>query len=383
MPDIDITTSGAGIPVQGPSGETVYVNPTPQGVSGQSTLSPSQSQQEQDAWDAQIPYLPPPGVSETLLLVDPLLITMQANTDLNKATMAMLDAWNDSIKKVKEDQDAALRDPDNIRRDEERRQVSGFVGNYLQTADPSTDAAIPYITIGLIIAGGSSGIVNTIMIDTASTSMVGNKPSLDQSVAAPQQYQNDMREWLSILGAALVQGMSYRATASAIGETDGTNPAAQNQLTAEQYADDVLALISSGNLNSIITSFVQSKNPDQPVNADYVKYLESQLEVFLLGTALAALYSAGKGGTGHMIAEDLQGLLNHTTDLTDNPNKEKIEQIVDQLNGLIRSLPSETATNLLISLYAFVDTNPASNVLKDPAKFFSSFQSLARDPEKG
>lgn len=383
MPDFQITTSGEGIPVQGVGGETVFVSPTPQGLSSQSTIAPSQAQQQQDSWDAQIPYIPPPGINDALRSVDPLLITMKFNESINKATIAMLDAWNDSIKEAKEKRDKELNDPHNLRMDEEKRHVSGFIDSYLQNVDSTRDATIPFVTVGLIIAGGGAGITEAIMIDTESTRMVGVNPTLDQAVQAPQQNLADMREWLSILGAALVQGMAYSATALAIGKTDGTDNVKQNQFTAEQYADDVIALISSGQLNSILTNIVQSKTPGQPVSGDYVSKLELQMRIFLLGTALAALYSAGKGGTQHVIGEELQGLITGENQ-TFGPNKEKMDQLLSMLRSELSLMTSDTArTNLLISLFAFVDSNPASNVLKNPAKFFSSFQALARMPDKG
>lgn len=383
MPDLQISTSGDGIPVQGAGGETVFVSPTPQGLSSQSTIAPSQSQQQQDSWDAQVPYIPPPGMNEALSSVDPSLITMKFNESLNAATMAMLDAWNDSIKESKEKRDKETNDPHNLRLDEEKRHVSGFIDSYLQNVDSTRDATIPFVTVGLIIAGGAAGITSTIMIDTESTRMVGVTPTLDQAVNAPQQNMNDMREWLSILGAALVQGMAYTSTALAVGKTDGTDTVKQNQFTAEQYADNVLALISSGQLNSVLTNVVQSKSPGQPVNTDYVSKLEVQMRVFLLGTALAALYSAGKGGTQHIIGEELQGLISGENK-TFGPNKEKMDQVLSLLRFELANITSDAIrTNLLISLFAFIDNNPASNVLKNPAKFFSSFQALARTPEKG
>lgn len=382
MPEIGISTSGDGIPVQGPGGETVFVSPTPQGLSSQSTIAPSQSQQEQDSWDAQVPYIPPPGMNEALQTIDPSLITLKFNDSLNKATMAMLDAWNDAIKETKEKRDKEINDPHNLRNDEEKRQVSGFIDSYLQNVDSTRDATIPFVTVGLIIAGGGAGITSTIMIDTESTRMVGVKPTLDQAVDAPLQ-NADMRAWLSILGAALVQGMAYSATALAIGKTEANNTPAQNQFTAEQYADDVVALINSGQLNSVLTSVVQSKSPGQPVNADYVSKLEAQLRIFLLGTALAALYSAGKGGTQHIIGDELQGLISGENE-TFGPNKEKMDQLLSLLRTELSNITSDAVkTNLLISLFAFIDNNPASNVLKNPAKFFSSFQTLARTPDKG
>lgn len=379
MPGNDISIGGDGIPLQSIDNTPITVTPSPQGLSSTSTLAPSAEQAIIDSWDAQIPFIPPPSFFNFTPSNsdDVVLFAMKVDNAINQAAIDMLDKWNESIKELSEKRRRESLSPEQARKDEERREVSGFASNYVANSDPAKDGLIPIVTVGLIFSG-VGGVRDAIVIDTQSTKMVGANPISEQDPKVLMQ--PDMREWLSILGAALVQGMTYAANTFALAKTDGTEPGKQNQLSAEQYADLALNIAKSGELNSIITGMVQSKTPGQPVDKEYVKSLELKMKVFLLGTALAALYSAGKGGTDHLISEELAGLLTGENE-TFGPNKEKMDEVITVLKQQLAGIQDPgDRDRILQSLFAFIDTSPTAEVLMNPAKSFPQFGKLNRNP---
>ncbi len=375
----DISIGGSGIPLQSIDSAPLTAAPSAQGLSTASTIAPSSEQAVIDSWDAQIPFIPPPSFFNfSTGTSDVVSFAMKADEVRNKAITDMLDKWNASIQELSEKRRKESLDPNELQKDEERREVSGFASNYVANSDPAKDSLIPIVTVGLIFT--ASGVRDAIMIDTQSTRMVGSNPTMEQDTQ--MLTRPDMREWLSILGAAMVQGMIYASNSFAIVKTDGSEPGKQNQLSAEQYADLALNIARGDELNRIITGLVQSKSPNQPVDQDYVKTLELKMKVFLLGTALAALYAAGKGGTDHIISDELAGLLNGTNE-TFGPNKEKMDEVLTLIKQQLAAIVDPADRDrILQALFAFIDSSPNAQALMNPAKSFPSMSKIVRNPSE-
>jgi hypothetical protein len=376
MPE-NININGDGTPIQNLEG--LVIPPTtilPQTQNYNSTIAPSSAEAVATSWNAQAPSIAPPEMYSSFSSNAPELIALKANQQQNEAMLSMLEKWNDAVKENHERMIKESLDPDKVRDEEERRQVAGLVSNYLANSNPATDSSIPFLTVGLIFAGSSGGVIDAVMIDTSSTRMVGVNPTQDGT--GNTQVQPDMREWLSILGAAMVQGMFYASSAFAVGKAESTQE--QNKLTAEEYAQTVINLISSGQLNKLISTFVQAKSETQKADPDYVKMLEIKMQIFLLGTALYTLYAAGKGGTQHMAGEEMAGYFTEVPEnQTFGPNKELMDKILGMMKDNLATLDPASKANILNALYAFINNYSAAKVLSNPASLFPNFNGLTED----
>lgn len=387
---------------------------TPTGNSTVSTIQPSTEQQAEDAITAGNPIIPFPLLQlffdaneSSGKTIDITTVSKLWNAAEQTAILSLLDKWHDSLVAEKKRRSEEDLNPTNVRKREE--EESPFINllaavqatsvtpsekssesasvtsatsasiNAAASAEETRDSLVPLLTVGLIFAG-TGGVSDSMMVDTLSTDMVGVNPRSNQAPALAL-YVPDMRAELGLLGAALLQGAAYMANAQTVfGSEKG--PAAGPDITAKNYAEEILKLIGSGQLTNMINAIVTSKTdptkpPDKAEVNKLAKTLEAQLKVILLATALAALYtSENEGGTGWIKAEDFEGLLSGDNK-TFGKNKESMDKILDAITKELASLP-DGGSNIRGVLAEFFNKNPSLDVLTNPAKVFAQLLPYVR-----
>lgn len=387
--------------VLAPSAAPPATATTPAGVAdAPTTLAPSQQSQEADAADASVPVMPYPTSFQFFTEV-PANATGLTGAQImslgeSKAILSMLDNWRESLAQQGEEMRKASLDPENIRKAQQDPVLGNVISALVVATNNQTPAAtpgiegpasktsaldgtsaamqssmesfVPLMTVGLIFAG-AGGVKDAMMIDTLSTSMVGVNPTSNR---APEiaLYKSDMRAELGLLGAAMMQGAAYVANATAIekGDSAKINP----EQTAKNYAEEILKIVNSGVLTSLVTAIMTQKSEKgAPANPAMVKTLTAQLTTILLATALAGLYkSAKEGGTGWLTGAEFDGMISGQNDISGHKHAKTMHDLLDKIKTNLASLPDKGEA-MRDYLHEFFDGNPALSVLTDPAKVFA------------
>ena len=342
MPDeIGNNVPQVGVPL---TGQVVFGQPSSTtetasvGISTKSTLQPSMQEQVLNSIEAGFPTIPLPLLQ--LFIEQPAFNpSVKSSGSIGGVSAAeiwalgkgqiildMLIKWNESIKEDIKKRAEIENNPNEIRRNEERLAELNATSSVLSAAShiaasspsgaaavsPSQSDPIPLLALGLVFTG-VGGVQVTQFVDTVSTHMVGIMPTKDQAPFLAV-YTSDMRAELGLLGAALLQGASYMAVAQSVVKTGGGAPV-DPEVTAKNYAEEILKLIGSGQLTNLVSALMTAKSAegkpvDKALTLQLVKVLDAQLKIILLSTALAGLYKSEKeGGTGWITSEDYLGLL--------------------------------------------------------------------------
>lgn len=353
--------------VSGPQFEPTQVVPSSQGLSSSSTLSKSDQSVEKQEADASNPTIPIPNQ-----LIQFFYENQASDRSANKIfsleqseiISSMLDKWNDSIKELdaKRKEDLLHPTADEVRKSEERHAVSKLIDTV--SAAPK-DSVFGALVVGTLFVATGGGTKDAMMIDTLSTALVGVNPTSD---AAPpiNLYTSDMRAELGLLGAAMMQAAMCMARTESVFKGNGQTKA-EVELSAKSYADQIWAIVNSGQLTGLIQAIVtQNSDPKKPIDKSLVDTLTNQLKLILLASALTALYKSPKeGGTGKITKEEFLGLIKETNE-TFGPHKETMEKILSQMRNLL----GEKGGAQLELLANFFGSDPALSVLTNPEKLF-------------
>ena len=375
-----------------PDGQSAQTQ-TPAGFAAMnSTIAPSGAEQIETSSNASVPMIPYPILFQFFEQqgiqggADAISASDQFRLTESRLVLEMLTQWNDNIKEQAAEERRRMSQASEIRKQEESLPTSSVLNAIIDAASHPEKAElrgdiVPLLTVGLIFAG-TSGVSDAMMIDSASTRMVGVNPAMNQVPEIGLMYASDMRAELGLLGAAMLQGAAYAANAESIFKAGG---AAAPEITAKAYADQIIGLVSSNQLTVIVENLVaqEAARTGKPADPALSKQLESQLKVILLSTALAALYTSAKeGGTGKITGEEFLGLLNGTNETFGN-NKKLMDDIVALINAQLGGLPKQGA-DIKGVLAGYFDQNPSLKTLTNPTKVFAQLiPHIRRSDEHG
>lgn len=384
MSELQFNVNGQGAPVA-PTSEGINVSVTPAitttslGISTDSSVSQSDQSNTQEV-DAGTPVLPFPIIFQFLQnneyqanindkTIDPDSFVRLLKSNLAALGSEILSSWIESQQKQIDEENKKAARPDEIRKREERSNIADAAVNNNVSVD-AKDSIVPFITVGLIFSAG--GVKDAMFVDTMSTALVGVNPTSNQAPAV-HNYLSDMRAELGLLGAALLQGAAYLVVAQSAVENGGKTPG-DPKTTAKSYAEQILTMVSSQQLDNIIKDLVINKSdPNTPIDQKLIATLQAQIKAILLSSALVALFtSQNESGTGWITPEEFKGLLSGENE-TFGPNKETMDKILNQLNSLFASLPDKGAA-LKEGLSSFFGQNPSLDVLTNPAKVLAGIQ---------
>lgn len=353
--------------------------PTPVGNSLKSTIMPSTQQQILDSLSASVPLIAAPLMSQ--LFTSPTKATgtsMDIRLAEDKAIINMLTQWLESLREQAAEMARKQHDP------LLRHQINGYdaFANIINAVVSTSHHAglgienkdfIPLMTVGLIILGTGGVELATMNNEVSKSAHMAVTPIVNEA-GAPLLNASDMRAELGLLGAMLLQGASYFANTQSVETLTGQKPGKEIEETAKNYAEVVLALVTSGQLTNLISAIVAQKtDPGKPLDKSLIKNLELQIKIMLLSTALAGLYrSAKEGGTGAITAQEFQGLLDGSVGTFGN-HKDLMDKLVAQINQFYAdpALAGASGESLKSAMLAFLDQNPILSTLTNPIKVFT------------
>lgn len=289
---------------------------------------------------------------------------MQVEAKRHEIVTAMLDHWLADLQKTAQE---------NKRADEKRtiEKLDIAYHEIKRSQENQPDSTFPIFAVGFIILGG--GIHQALAPDASMTTTQTN-PIFNMSSQIIHPIMPDMRAELGLIGAIFATGIQYFTVAQiASNSAEGKGPL-KDAAFAKGYAENMLALVGSGNLNNYIMAIVSQNIPgEKETPAHRALELVAMVKVILLSSALAMLYQVEAGKmTGAEFAAMLSGNIKFELgDLRAN--------LVLSIKSHLKLLAPQEQAKLLTSLLEYFDGNPSLDALGDPSKVVNNvFSALPR-----
>lgn len=251
--------------------------------------------------------------------------------------------------------------------DENELRTSYFegMGDYLRTVREDPEAAIPFMTASFVIAASFIGDAHMV-VDTASTELVGVNPIQDAATQFHHIVPPDFRDNANLVVNLFAMGVMYYATAETIGGVGkGERPKDLN--FARNFAKGVIDKVNSNDINALLGAMLVHKSEKgEPVTKDRINQMATMAKLIMLALALAIVY---KVQTGWLTGQEFAGMMNGEISL---PKGEMESEVLQTMKNLLQQLPPEERVKVLIALMEYFDSNPSVEAMLNPKKVYES-----------
>jgi hypothetical protein len=249
-----------------------------------------------------------------------------------------------------------------------RSQLTDGITGHLKNTDD-----IPFMTAGFVIAAGL--VVETMMVDVASTSMVGANPISNSAIALSPLAPNDLLSSLNLAINFFAMGMVYHTVGEALAK--GNNQPVKEGDFAKKYAEGVLEKVKGNDVDGfmkalVVNAFVHG----EPVSDERAMQLATVAKMGMVMVALAVLYDQS---AGWLNPEEISSLINGKME-----SRSKLESdLVKTLLSLRNQLPQELSGEFEQAFISFIATRPSSEVLMNPLKAANGIFAHVNNPVIG
>ena len=330
---------------------------------GLSTLSESEGKLIRDLLLVSTPELPAP--SEIGVLV--------GKTESNVVS-DMLDNWLDNIEEQAEIRREWIKSPAyqvwlethspaerGKIEDEDELRTSYFegMGDYLRTVREDPEAAIPFMTASFVIAASF-----IMVVDTASTELVGVNPIQDAATHFHHIFPPDFRDNANLVVNLFAMGLMYKATLITIGGVE-EGEKSKDLNFARNFAKGVIDKVNSNDINALLGAMLVHKlEKGEPVTKDRINQMATIAKLIMLALALAIVY---KVQTGWLTGQEFAGMMNGEISL---PKGEVESEVLQTMKNLLQQLPPGERVKVLIALMEYFDGNPSVEAMLNPKKVY-------------
>lgn len=169
---------------------------------------------------------------------------------------------------------------------------------------------------------------------------------------------SDMRAELGLIGAVFASVLFYPAISGALATTGIADEKTFNLAFAKKYAKQVSKLVESPEFENFALVVLFKGKAVDPAEA---KTLLATMKLVMLFTALALVYRVE---TGHVIGDDVKGMMDGITKLPEGDPRLEIVEHIKQLLGL---LPGN-GEMLKELFYKYFDSTPTVEHLLEPSR---------------
>lgn len=309
-----------------------------------------------------------------------------------KATSALLDRWNEDLKKIAEWNRLRESSPyfqswlnDQSREVQEKAargditaavqsyfvspqfkewqqthpaenteaNLTEGVSNYLKSSNE--DAA--FMTAGLVIAAGM--VTEVMMIDVASTSGVAVNPISDAAVRTALLSPADLQANLNLAINFFAMGMAYTASAEMIGKGQKELDLKQ---TSEAFAKGLYEKVAGNQVDAFVMALLVHKFENgAPITPERMQEMQKLAKAAMLMIGLAALYESSVGWrSGAELLALIDGKMEADSELEG--------RMVGLLGLYLGSLSEEIRDELRAAYSDYLDSRPSLKIALDIKK---------------